>query len=71
MKGGAVSRREPSLEALAQEEQRTANRLATYRAKLYRGSFATPQVGRLRLDELQRAHQAALGRLRRARERTP
>ena len=61
--------RTPSIEALALDEQRTRNRVAIQRAKVYRGAIATPRTGRMQPDALLRAHRAAQHRLAGGRSR--
>ncbi len=55
------------ISTLEQEERRLHNRLAAYRAKLYRKDGASPIAVDIKLRELERRWRGAADRLRRAR----
>jgi hypothetical protein len=56
---------------LEEEERRARTRLASYRAKLYNHSAASPMAVAMRLRELERKWKGAAERLRRARKNAP
>ena len=56
------------LSTLEEEERRARTRLASYRAKLYDRSAASPMAVKMRLRELERRWKGAAGRLSRARK---
>ena len=61
-----------SLAALVEDERYKRNRLAVYRAKLYISPENNSMAAQLRLNELARAHEAAVARLSEAkREQLP
>jgi hypothetical protein len=60
---------ERSLAALKDDERYKRNRLAVYRAKLYSSPEKDGPAAQQRLRELERAHAAALARLREGREK--